>query len=372
MNIVALTSVSGPYIVARYSAFVNNFPAHSLCVVELGKVSAIYQWQPCDLQALYKRAILSEQPAELQPMLKLITSLIRKLNQIQPNTLVIAGYSSPAMLSALLWCLWHRKPAILLSESKEDDTTRSWWWETFKRWILKGYTAALVGGEPHKRYLMKLGMSPKAIFLGYDVVGNESLHPDKIKCFPNLLSKPYFLSINRFIPKKNLFFLLTSYSAYRQAAGANAWDLVLCGDGQLRPQIEQHITNLNLQDSVHLPGFLQQDELLPYFAHANCFIHASIQEQWGLVVNEAMAAGLPVLVSNHCGCFEDLVIEGVNGFGFDPENPQQLTDLMLKMSSREIELKVMGNAALEHIQKFSPDYFAQGLIQAVGYALAPR
>jgi glycosyltransferase involved in cell wall biosynthesis len=48
-----------------------------------------------------------------------------------------------------------------------------------------------------------------------------------------------------------------------------------------------------------------------------------------------MAAGLPVLVSNHCGCFEDLVIEGVNGFGFDPENPQQLTELMLKMSSKE-------------------------------------
>ncbi len=83
-----------------------------------------------------------------------------------------------------------------------------------------------------------------------------------------------------------------------------------------------------------------------------------------------MAAGLPVLVSNHCGCFEDLVIEGVNGFGFDPDDSQELTDLMLKMSSEEIDLEKMSQSSLEHIQKFSPDYFAEGLVQAVQYALA--
>ena len=137
----------------------------------------------------------------------------------------------------------------------------------------------------------------------------------------------------------------------------------------MRPQIEQQIKELGLQKFIHLPGFLQQEELLPYFAHASCFIHASTQEQWGLVVNEAMAAGLPVIVSNRCGCFEDLVIEGVNGFGFDPTNQQKLTDLMLKMSSGKVDLSVMGEASLQHIQKYSPDYFAQGLMKALEYSL---
>ena len=82
-----------------------------------------------------------------------------------------------------------------------------------------------------------------------------------------------------------------------------------------------------------------------------------------------MAAGLPVIVSNRCGCFEDLVIEGVNGFGFDPENQQELTQLILKMSSEEVDLVAMGEASLQHIQKYSPDYFAQGLMQAVEYSL---
>lgn len=82
-----------------------------------------------------------------------------------------------------------------------------------------------------------------------------------------------------------------------------------------------------------------------------------------------MAAGLPVIVSNRCGCFEDLVIEGVNGFGFNPDNLDELTNLLVKVSAGNIDVEKMKNASLEHIQKFSPDYFASGLIQAVKFAL---
>jgi hypothetical protein len=79
-----------------------------------------------------------------------------------------------------------------------------------------------------------------------------------------------------------------------------------------------------------------------------------------------------LLVSNRCGCFEDLVIEGVNGFGFNPEDSQQLIDLMLNVSLGKVDSVKLGQAALKHIQKFSPDYFAQGLMRAVEYALVHR
>ncbi|WP_313929798.1 glycosyltransferase family 4 protein [Microcoleus sp. FACHB-SPT15] len=341
--------------------------------IELARHEAEYAWQAKVEGLPFKVvSVIENQQLEEVSSTQLLQRLYAVLSQLKPDVLVIAGYARPAMLATLLWSLGNQKPAILLSATKKDDAPRSWWSEMLKKWILKHYKAALVGGQPQKRYLIELGMPAEAIFLGYNVVGNESYHPKKIESLPLLVERPYFLTVNRFVPKKNLLFLISSYAAYRQEAGSNAWDLVLCGDGALRPQIEKYITELALQDFVHLPGFLQQDELLPYFAHAHCFIHASIQEQWGLVVNEAMAAGLPVLVSNRCGCFEDLVIEGINGFGFDPDNSQQLTDLMLKVSLGQIDLAKMSHAALEHIQKFSPDYFAQGLIQAVEYALAHR
>ncbi|WP_017719608.1 glycosyltransferase [Kamptonema formosum] len=374
-KIALLFSHYGPYHLARIESLFNRCQESQWEVVgiELARSEGEYPWKtqltnfPFPIVSLFK-----DRDLEKTRLDQLIWHLYVTLSQIQPDILAISGYFRPTMIGALIWCIFKRKIAIVFSDSKEDDSRRFLLRETLKAWILKCFHSAVVAGRPHKHYFIKLGMPAKAIFLGYDVVGNAQYHPERIRFLPQPLDQPFFLTVSRFILKKNLLFLILSYAAYRRTVGSDAWDLVLCGDGSLRSQIEQYIAELGLKDVVHLPGFLQQDELLPYFAHARCFIHASIQEQWGLVVNEAMAAGLPVLVSDRCGCFEDLVVEGVNGFGFDPENSQQLTELMVKISSGEIDLEKMGQAALEHIQKFSPDYFAQGLMQAVEYALAHR
>lgn len=372
MKIAALTSVSGPYIVARYSNFAMRLAKHEIYLIEFGKVSLTYQWEPISADFPYRQIILSEQASESRRATQLINSLVKQLNQLNPDILVIAGYASLGMLSALVWALWNKKPAVLLSETTEADSPRFLHREWIKRLLVSRYQSALVGGQPQKRYLMQLGMSEQAIALGYDVVGNEAFHPTQIQRSSCPLSQPYFLTVNRFIHKKNLPFVINAYAAYRQTVGHASWDLVLCGNGILLPQLKQQIHTLGLEQHIHFPGFLQQHELLPYLAHAGCFIHASTHEQWGLVVNEAMASALPVLVSNRCGCYEDLVVESFNGFGFDPYNQQQLTDLMVKMSSGAVDIQTMGQASLQHIQKYSPDYFAQGLKQAIDYALAHR
>ncbi|WP_414550967.1 glycosyltransferase family 4 protein [Anabaena sp. CCY 0017] len=371
LKIAILFANYGPYHIARLASAYHTGKSRGCNVfgIELARSEVEYPWETqLDKFPGQIHSVIDDIPLEKVNCIHLFRKLISVLNQTSPDAVAIAGYARPSMFVTLLWCLWHGKPAILLSESTEYDEPRSWWKEKIKKWLVTKYQAALVGGKPHKRYLVKLGMPSDAIFLGYDVVGNDVFHPNHVKCLSCPLDKPFFLAINRFVKKKNLSFLLSAYAKYRQIVGSHAWDLVLSGDGELRSQLEEEIANHGIQDYVHLPGFLQQDQLLPYFAHASCFIHASIQEQWGLVINEAMAAGLPVLVSHRCGCYEDLIIEGVNGFGFDPKNIQQLTDLMLKMSSGKINLKKMGQAALEHIQNFSPDYFAQQLIQSVEYA----
>jgi glycosyltransferase involved in cell wall biosynthesis len=375
MAIAVIFANYGPYHIARLGAASHLSQAYSQSVIgiELARQEKEYPWHTTVNALPFKLySVTTEQPLEEISSPTLCIQLWQLLNQLAPDAVAIAGYSRPPMLTALLWCRQRGKPAILMSDSTEYDFTRNPLKEIVKRSIVKRFDAALVGGKPHTRYLIKLGMVPEAIFPGYDVVGNDVFHPDKTHSLAPPLNTPYFLSINRFIPKKNLSFLISAYAQYREIAGNSTWDLVLCGDGELRSDIERQIQELNLQIRTHLPGFLQQNDLLPYFAHARCFIHASIQEQWGLVVNEAMAAGLPVLVSDRCGCFEDLVIDGVNGFGFDPENQEQLTNLMLKMSSGEVDLDAMGQAALDHIQKYSPDYFAQGLKQAIDYAFKQR
>ena len=122
-----------------------------------------------------------------------------------------------------------------------------------------------------------------------------------------------------------------------------------------------------------MPGFKQYEELPTYYASAGAFIHASTIEQWGLVVNEAMASGLPVLVSNRCGCAKDLVREGVNGFTFDPYNEEQLADLMVRIASDEVARYQMGARSREIIAEWGTDRFASGVKASVETALsAPK
>jgi glycosyltransferase involved in cell wall biosynthesis len=102
---------------------------------------------------------------------------------------------------------------------------------------------------------------------------------------------------------------------------------------------------------------------------AQVYIHASTTDQWGLVVNEAMASGLPVIVSDRCGCAPDLVSEGDNGYTFDPYNVNQLAELMIKMDSNDVDIKAMGRTSQNIISNWSPERFAQNLIQASGAAI---
>jgi len=363
----------GPYHIARVKAArdIGQDLAIEVVGIELARYSSQYPWK-VNLNSLNFEltTVCSGYKYEGISLHHLIFNIFKLLNKINPDILALSGYSEIGMITAFIWAKIYAKKTILFSESKEDDASRVFYKELIKKFIISFYDAAIVGGNPHRRYLEKLGMGSNAIFLGYDVIQNNDFTPAIIRQLSTPIQNPYFLTINRFIPKKNLIFLITAYAKYLKTIDISlAWDLVICGDGELRSQIEQKIDELNLQNHVHLTGFLQQEQMLPYFAHAKCFIHASVQEQWGLVVNEAMAAGLPVIASKRCGCYEDLIIEGANGFGFDPENSQELTDLMLKVSSADFDLQKMGITALEHIQKFSPEYFAQGLIKAVDYAL---
>jgi glycosyltransferase involved in cell wall biosynthesis len=89
-----------------------------------------------------------------------------------------------------------------------------------------------------------------------------------------------------------------------------------------------------------------------------------------LVVNEAMASGLPVLVSNRCGCAPDLVRDGVNGWTFDPANEEQLAQLMLQLSTLNSEsLSTLGAHSAERISAWGPDRFAAGLREAAECAV---
>jgi glycosyltransferase involved in cell wall biosynthesis len=300
------------------------------------------------------------------------------LDRLAPSVLAVPGWSHPAALRGLAWCLRNSRSAVLMSESTAHDERRVFWREWIKRRVVRLFAAALVGGAPQAAYARELGIPEEAIFPGYDAVDNAYFAEqaarvrDMAEVERARLDLPvrFFLGASRFIAKKNLPRLLEAYAAYRRRAGADAWHLVLLGDGALRSAIESRIAWPDLAGHVMLPGFRQYDELPAYYGLASAFVHASTTEQWGLVVNEAMASGLPVIVSERCGCVPDLVEDGVNGFTFDPYAVQALAALMQRVAAMTEERRAaMARAGQRIIANWGPERFADGLMQAVQAAL---
>ncbi|MCS4047506.1 glycosyltransferase involved in cell wall biosynthesis [Salinibacter ruber] len=264
-----------------------------------------------------------------------------------------------------------------MSESTGHDFERSWWRERAKKRIVSHFAAGLVGGTPHRAYLRELGVSKDSIFTGYDVVDNEHFaagaevvrNSGQNSRDQHSLPDQYFLASGRFVPKKNFPRLIKAFAHYRRRVSSEGWDLVLLGEGPERDAIEETIDTEDVRESVHLPGFKQYGELPSYYGLAGAFVHASTREQWGLVVNEAMAAGLPVLVSDRCGCAPDLVDEGRNGFTFDPYDPSDLAGYMHRIAHRDVDREKMGVTSRDIITNWGPERFATGLREAAETAL---
>jgi glycosyltransferase involved in cell wall biosynthesis len=283
----------------------------------------------------------------------------------------------------LVWCKLHHGKAILLSDSKYDDVPRLAWKERLKQMLVCRFDAALCAGRDHRMYLEGLGMKAERIFEGVDVVDNDFFwqgaeqarrDPASYRATLGLeFPEPFFLASARLIERKNIDGLLRAYAQYRhhvKNAGkpCTLWRLVVLGDGTERTTLEEIVDSQGIQ-GVSFPGFLQINKLPTYYGLASVFIHPAHRDQWGLVVNEAMAAGLPVLVSNGCGCASDLVCEGENGFTFDSNDVATLADLMIKVSSGKVDMEAMGVSSRNRIEGWGLKRFAQGLYGALQFAL---
>jgi len=369
MKIAVLFHRLGPYHHARLKAAARLGP---LSAIELTLKDSIYDWEVVSGAEGFERLTLFKEDSKAKKAGVIKNQLNKVLRQVNPDVVAIPGWGNSWTLAALHCCLKMHMPAILMSESTYHDAPRKLWIEYIKKRIIRLFGAAIVGGSQNARYLKMLGFPKKRLFLGYDVVDNAhfrngaDLIVSKAAAIRKKLRLPerFFLASGRFVEKKNQLRLLQAYALYVQYAGDDSMGLVLLGDGPLHEQIQTIIQELNLSKRVHLPGFKQHVELPSYYGLAAVFIHPSTTEQWGLVVNEAMAAGLPLLISNRCGCAPDLVREGVNGFTFDPYDIEKMACLMLKVSRDRYNWKSMGKASREIISRWAPETFAENLWKA--------
>lgn len=299
-------------------------------------------------------------------------ALLARLESLAPDAVAIIGYDNRTVRAALGWCRSRRRGAILMFEANFHDFSRSWWKERLKRTLVSFYDSAICGGSSAARYLRKLGVADESIFYYYDVVDNDfwSTNADAARAgAPALMKKwglrrPFFLTSCRLVTKKNVSTLIAAYDEYVRTAAGETWDLVIAGSGVLEAELRAQIASADLKERVYLVGYLDAHRLAELYGLASAFVLPSLQEQWGLVVNEAMAAALPVLVSSACGCAEDLVRDGETGYTFDPNRPSELTELLTRISADAVTADTLGATGRKRILEYSTRSFAENIFRA--------
>ena len=367
-----------PYHLARLNAFAQRRKGITN-VVELTDRDSfkVLECAAAEQQRFLRHTLFPQTDPTKIDSSKINALMAEFLDRLEPAVVCVNGWGLRGAAGVLSWCLKNGRPAVIVSESTRGDAPRVAWKEFLKAQFVNLCSSGIVGGTPHAAYLNILGMPPSRIFKGYDVVDNQYFgigsqearrQPQEARLKFGIPQQSYFLACARFEPKKNLARLIRAYNRYR-AKCRDAWMLVILGDGRLRSELEELIHSINLAEHVLLPGAKPYSDLPAWYGLAECFVHASSSEQWGLVVNEAMACNLPVVVSDRCGCATDLVQTGANGITFDPLDENAMADALLRISSDCTDRFQMGKESRRIVSAWSPEKFASSLEEAVACAL---
>jgi glycosyltransferase involved in cell wall biosynthesis len=325
-----------------------------------------------------REALFTDTEAGPPPVGRLRRRLNDVLVGIAPDVVAISSWGHSFSLCALEWCYAHRVPAVIVNVSQRRDFPRQAWKEALKRRVLRHVGAGLATGRRSAAYLGFLGVASDRVVVGGNAVDNahfaagaEEARRRGASAREELDLPPrYVLASGRFVPKKNLLGLLDAFAVVaREPAGAG-FGLVLLGDGPLRGDLESRADRLGIGERVRMPGFRGYEELPAYYGLAHGFVHVSLREQWGLVVNEALASGLPAVVSEACGCVPELLEDGGNGFVCRAEDQGSIVAALRQLLSLSDERRArMVELGRRRVEQCTPARFAEGLWQSAETAM---
>jgi glycosyltransferase involved in cell wall biosynthesis len=270
------------------------------------------------------------------------------------------------------WAQRNRVPFSLWTESTAKDFRGGYpLIEFLKTRFLRHCDAFVVPGKSSVDYLKNYGVPEEMIHTAPNAVDTQffaqraeairrdaAMHREALR-----LPARFFLYAGRLVPEKGVFDLLRAYGALATEVRKDV-GLVFVGDGIGRSALLQRAAATN-PGSIQLVGFAQREQLAAYYALADVFVFPSHTDPWGLVVNEAMACGLPIISSGVAGCVADLVESGWNGCIFSVGDVGQLARAMDELA-RDAELRsLMGQRSKDRIRQFSPEAWAAGMARAV-------
>lgn len=342
----------GDYHRARWQALAQIVGNENVFAADLGAADNLYKWENTAAENPQYR-LLSVKPVLVSDKWNRLRNFYRLVRQQNIDVIAVPGYGRPEYILMLLLSRLMGKKVVLFAESWYGHHKLL---NTFKGILLRitcnGFLVSGVRASSH--FHENLGVPLKRIKIGYSVVDNDHFGSQHSIAKTDL---PTILCVARFSPEKNLSLLI---AAFMRSEIQKVYKLKIVGGGPLLQQLQKEAQG---SDKIELDNWLTYKELPSLYAQANLFILPSSFEPWGLVVNEAMSAGLPLILSEACGCLPELLDEQ-NGFAFDEKNEEELVNIFNQIAQMPLDkLQQMGLHSKQKIRSFSPSTWANSLIE---------
>jgi glycosyltransferase involved in cell wall biosynthesis len=371
-RLVILTEIISPYRIPLFNSLAQQ-PEVDLHVIFLAETDpALRQWQVYKDEIRFSYQVLPSWRKRFGKYNFLLNSGVASaLAKSIPDVILCGGYNYAASWQSLLWARLHGIPFYLWSESNAKDLRRGHAVVEFlKSHFLRRCSGFIVPGVAAQEYLQAdKRINGEVIFRAPNAVDNElfaaaadSARRDAATHRRTIvLPRHYFLFAGRLVREKGVFELLSAYAkldeSIRQQVG-----LVFVGDGVSRRQLEQQAASIS-PGVIRFAGFAQREQLAIYYALAEILVLPTYADTWGLVVNEAMACGLPVILSRAAGCATELVRDNWNGLLVLPRDVSSLTLAMQTLAAQPDLCATMGANSAQHILHYSPEEWSRGISQ---------
>jgi glycosyltransferase involved in cell wall biosynthesis len=367
--VIFIWSNFGPYHIDRLEAAGAALgETHRVVGIEIAGSSETYAWSHTEQVTAFERITLFADRTDASiPWWRRFAALAKACFGSRARHVFLCNYDhfDVFLLAGLLRLAFQR--VFVMMESKFDDKPRRLWRELLKSAFVLPYHGGIVGGRRSRDYLRFFGFHPGRIEMGYDTVS-----VDRIRRLANSPPAPdgmsfaqrHFTIVARLVPKKNIAMALDAHARYCAVAGTSARELHICGSGLLDSELRVRARELGLS-SVVFHGFVQAPEVARILASTLALILPSTEEQWGLVVNEAVAMGLPILCADNVGARDLLVRTAVNGFIFEPDSPLGLANILLRLANDEVEWRRLAEGSLRLASLADARYFGAGAARLV-------
>ena len=292
-----------------------------------------------------------------------------ELRRFHPDVLVISGYHYFATLEVLAFARGHRVPAVLWSGSHlGSGFIKRGWADAYKRWVISRFDAYLTYGSAARDQLVHYGAPPGRIIVGCNTV-DVCWFKQRAQALPRA-DQPAgplrLLFVGRLVPLKNVGALITAVGRLQQRGLHTT--LAIVGDGPAHRSLQQQVDRDGVR-GVTFAGFQTAERLVAAYVNADALVLPSLNEVWGVVVNEAAACGIPAVVSTRAGAARDLIRAEETGLTFDPARPGDLEQSLERLARDRGLCRRMGEAAQQFILTRDQAYYVERLVNAAQLAL---